>query len=153
MIGSTDVLTHHPHCRVSQYEFYFRKAEIFVENYYRSWNHFSSFMCTCNWWHIKLSYLEKTWMQLLWLLNDSFPWISGKLVLKVTIPWVDSWIAEILYMLMPPLQIALEESDPTINSDLNSKLHQVFNVFPLVLSSSLSNQLFGDYHVRCGCII
>ncbi|PHT57774.1 hypothetical protein CQW23_00137 [Capsicum baccatum] len=153
MIGSTNVLTHHPHCCVSQYEFHFHKAKIFVENYSRSWNHFSSFMCTCNWWHIKLSYLEKTWMQLLWLLNVAFPWISSKLVLKVTIPWVDSWIAEILHVLMPPIQTAFEESDPTINSDLNSKPHQVFNVFPLNLSSTLSKELFGDYLVRCGCIL
>ncbi|KAM3217916.1 hypothetical protein P3L10_022445 [Capsicum annuum] len=36
----------------------------------------------------------------------------------------------------------IEESDPTINSDLNSKLHQVFNVCPLVLPSSLSKELF-----------
>ncbi|KAF3683964.1 hypothetical protein FXO38_00503 [Capsicum annuum] len=60
---------------------------------------------------------------------------------------------EILYVLMPPIQTALEESDPTINSDLNSKLHQVFNVCPLVLPSSLSKELFGDYLVRCGCIL
>ncbi|PHU16549.1 hypothetical protein BC332_17754 [Capsicum chinense] len=110
MIGSKDVLTHHPRCHVSQYKFHFCKAEIFVENYSRSWNHFSSFMCTCNWWHIKLSYLEKTWMQFLWLSNDAFPWIS-------------------------------KEFDLTINSDLNSKLHQVFNVCPLVLPSSLSKEL------------
>ncbi|KAF3630340.1 hypothetical protein FXO38_27206 [Capsicum annuum] len=31
MIGRTDVLTHHPHCRVSQYEFHFLKEEIFGE--------------------------------------------------------------------------------------------------------------------------
>ncbi|PHU20441.1 hypothetical protein BC332_11592 [Capsicum chinense] len=150
MIGSKDVLTHHPRCHVSQYKFHFCKAEIFVENYSRSWNHFSSFMCTCNWWHIKLSYLEKTWMQLLWLLNDAFPWISSKLVLKVPIRWGASWITEILHVPMPPIQTALEESDPTINSDLNSKLHQVFNVCPLVLPSK---ELFGDYLVRCGCIL
>ncbi|PHT84320.1 hypothetical protein T459_12763 [Capsicum annuum] len=150
MISSKDVLTHHPRCHVSQYKFHFCKAEIFVENYSRSWNHFSSFMCTCNWWHIKLSYLEKTWMQLLWLLNDAFPWISSKLVLKVPIRWGASWITEILHVLMPPIQTALEESDPTINSDLNSKLHQVFNVCPLVLPSK---ELFGDYLVRCGCIL
>ncbi|PHT67596.1 hypothetical protein T459_27083 [Capsicum annuum] len=53
---------------------------------------------------------------------------------------------------MPPIQTTLEESDPTINSDLNSKLHQVFNVCPLVLRS-LSKELFGDYLVRCGCIL
>ncbi|PHT99207.1 hypothetical protein BC332_31814 [Capsicum chinense] len=153
VIGSKDVLTHHHRCHVSQYKFHFCKAEIFVENYSRSWNHFSSFMCTCNWWHIKLSYLEKTWMQLLWLLNDAFPWISSKLVLKVPIRWGASWITEILHVLMPPIQTALEESDPTINSDLNSKLHQVFNVCPLVLPSSLSKELFGDYLVRCGCIL
>lgn len=65
MIGSKDVSTHHPHCRVCQYEFHFCKEEIFVENYSRSWNYFLLFMCTCNWWHIKFFYLEKTWMQLL----------------------------------------------------------------------------------------
>ncbi|KAM3396517.1 hypothetical protein P3S68_000029 [Capsicum galapagoense] len=54
---------------------------------------------------------------------------------------------------MPPIQTAFEESDPTINSDLNSKPHQVFNVFPLILSSTLSKELFGDYLVRCGCIL
>ncbi|PHU02240.1 hypothetical protein BC332_27491 [Capsicum chinense] len=152
MIGSKDVLSHHPRRHISQHEFHFCKEEIFVENYSRSWNHFSSFMCTCNCWHIKLSYLEKTWTQLLWLLNDAFTWISSKLVLKVTIPWGVSWIAEILHVLIPPIQTALEESDPTINSDLNSKLHQVFNVCPLVLRS-LSKELFGDYLVRCGCIL
>ncbi|PHT31216.1 hypothetical protein CQW23_27553 [Capsicum baccatum] len=36
LICSKDVLTHHPHCHVSQYEFQFCKAEIFVENYSRS---------------------------------------------------------------------------------------------------------------------
>ncbi|PHT40245.1 hypothetical protein CQW23_19099 [Capsicum baccatum] len=48
---------------------------------------------------------------------------------------------KILHVLMPPIQTALEKSDPTINSDLNSKLHQVFNVCPLVLPSSLSKEL------------
>ncbi|PHT33217.1 hypothetical protein CQW23_29554 [Capsicum baccatum] len=153
MIGSKGVLTHHPHFHVFQYKFHFCKAEIFVENYSRSWNHFSSFMCTYNWWYIKLSYLEKTWMQLLCLLNDAFPWISNKLVLKVLIRWGASWITKILHVLMLLIQTALEESDPTINSALNSKLHQVFNVFPLVLPSSLSKELFGDYLVRCGCIL
>ncbi|PHU27942.1 hypothetical protein BC332_00035 [Capsicum chinense] len=60
---------------------------------------------------------------------------------------------KILHVLMPPIQTAFEESDPTINSDLNSKPHQVFNVFPLILSSTLSKELFGDYLVRCGCIL
>ncbi|KAF3639724.1 hypothetical protein FXO38_04386 [Capsicum annuum] len=96
MIGSKDVLTHHPRFHVSQY---------------------------------------------------------NKLVLKVPIRWGASWITEILHVLMPPIQTALEESDPTINSDLNSKLHQVFNVCPLVLPSSLSKELFGDYLVRCGYIL
>ncbi|PHU22747.1 hypothetical protein BC332_07854 [Capsicum chinense] len=54
---------------------------------------------------------------------------------------------------MPLIQIALEESGPSINSDLNSKLHQVFKVCPLVLSYSLSKKLFGDYLVRYGYIL
>ncbi|KAM3377112.1 hypothetical protein P3S68_009525 [Capsicum galapagoense] len=53
---------------------------------------------------------------------------------------------------MPPIQTALEESDPTINSDLKSKLHQMLNVCPLFLPS-LSQELFDDYLVRYGCIL
>ncbi|PHT33561.1 hypothetical protein CQW23_25361 [Capsicum baccatum] len=143
MIDSKDVLAHHPRRHISQHEFHFWKEEIFVENYSRSWNHFSSFMCTYNCWHIKLSYLEKTWTQLLWLLNDAFTWISSKLVLKVTIPWGVSWIAEILHVLMPPIQTALEESDPTINSDLNSKLHQQ-KEGPM-LEVALDNEAFEEF--------
>ncbi|PHT42315.1 hypothetical protein CQW23_16340 [Capsicum baccatum] len=50
---------------------------------------------------------------------------------------------EILHVLMSPIQTALVEFDQTINSDLNSKLHQVVNVCHLVLPSSLSKKLFG----------
>ncbi|KAJ8555526.1 hypothetical protein K7X08_013022 [Anisodus acutangulus] len=46
-----------------------------------------------------------------------------------------------------------EKLDLTINNDLNSKLHQVFNVDPLVLPSSSSKKLFGVYLVGYGYII
>ncbi|MCD7452338.1 hypothetical protein HAX54_016266 [Datura stramonium] len=71
-INNKDVLTHHAPCDVYQYECHIRKAEIFLEHYSRTWNHLSSFKYTYNWWHVALSYLEKTWVQLSCHLADAF---------------------------------------------------------------------------------
>jgi len=57
-INKEDSWVHHDLCHVLQYECRFKEAVEFMENCSSSWDSLSSFMCTHNWWHVALCYLE-----------------------------------------------------------------------------------------------
>ncbi|KAG5584565.1 hypothetical protein H5410_044999 [Solanum commersonii] len=74
------------------------------------------------------------------LLEVDFVLGAGRIWFKVQVP-------------MPSIYNVLEELDPTILNALSSKLHKVFKVGPLVLSSSSPKKLLDVYLVRHGCIL
>ncbi|XP_052173535.1 uncharacterized protein LOC127788901 isoform X2 [Diospyros lotus] len=57
-INREDSWAQHALCHVLQHECRFKEAVGFMEECSKSWNSLSSFMCTHNWWHVALCYLE-----------------------------------------------------------------------------------------------